>query len=645
VERTLGFQPSSMDDATHTTTAAATRTDGRPAATRAPQSIATGPFAVVLATAPARDGDGPAALLPWESGTVLARLLAQLASLGVTRVAVLTRPAWRREIAAEAPGAEVLESDDAAADLRRIAGLALDAAAGLVLLHGDIVTHREALAGLLADPRVATGVLGGGGALARPFAFRFRARRGRIISAASPYHSTFRPTAPFLGALKVAPADVATLAAAAGRLGEAAEAPPPQWQEELRRKEGMWRMSLYRRALDAETEEDPNRAENASEGPEDVDDDDPAAASEEELTLDRFALELSDDDETQIRERVAAAPDDVVSMLLVGLVRSGAHVSVSHLRKLFWARPLSLEGVRQAGEDILGYDEDRVLLDSAVKARDGFFTTFFVSPYSRYIARWAAHRGYTPNQITTVSVLMGLVAAILFATGERWGLIAGAVVLQIAFTTDCVDGQLARYSRQFSKLGAWLDSVFDRTKEYLAFAGLAIGASRMGDPVWTLACSALILQGVRHLSDFSYGAGQQQVIGATTHPPLTQSYDIWGAAVESRREARREAMARAEAAGVPFEEFRDESGPPPTPAQRVRRALRLVLKGWHFLDRAKPLQWAKRMIMFPIGERFAAISITAALFTPRVTFIVLLAWGGFATVYVTIGRLLRSFAR
>ena len=59
---------------------------------------------------------------------------------------------------------------------------------------------------------------------------------------------------------------------------------------------------------------------------------------------------------------------------------------------------------------------------------------------------------------------------------------------------DCVDGQLARYTRQFSKLGAWLDSIFDRAKEYVVFAGLAIGASRTGDPVWLLAGAALALQ-------------------------------------------------------------------------------------------------------------------------------------------------------
>jgi hypothetical protein len=48
------------------------------------------------------------------------------------------------------------------------------------------------------------------------------------------------------------------------------------------------------------------------------------------------------------------------------------------------------------------------------------------------------------------------------------------------------------------------------------------------------------------------------------------------------------------------------------------------------------------MIAFPIGERFAVISITAALLEPQTTFVVLLAWGGVAAVYTFVGRVLRS---
>src|SRR4051812_10983331 len=161
---------------------------------------------------------------------------------------------------------------------------------------------------------------------------------------------------------------------------------------------------------------------------------------------------------------------------------------------------------------------DRDRLDASVKADDSFFTTFLVSPYSKHVARWAAHRGLTPNAVTTASLGLGLLAAAAFATGQRPGLIAGAVLLQVAFTADCVDGQLARYTGTFSPLGAWLDSMFDRAKEYAVYAGLALGAAT---DVWPLAAGALALQTSRHMLQLSWrelvppGAGGRRTAGRT----------------------------------------------------------------------------------------------------------------------------------
>jgi phosphatidylglycerophosphate synthase len=268
-----------------------------------------------------------------------------------------------------------------------------------------------------------------------------------------------------------------------------------------------------------------------------------------------------------------------------------------------------------------------VLLDSAVKAADGFFTTFFVSPYSKYIARWCARRGLTPNQVTTVSLGIGVVAAAAFATGERWGLIAGAILLQAAFTTDCVDGQLARYTRQFSKLGAWLDSIFDRTKEYVVFGGLAIGASAAGDPAWVLAAAALTLQVSRHAMDFSYGAAQRAVIGGGPQRPLVEADD---------RAPRPDADLPPEP--VPADEAAEPAAPQVSAPRRF-------LRSWRRMDRLPGVLWVKRVIAFPIGERFAVISLTAAIWSPRVTFTVVIAWGLFAVAYSLPGRLLRSLSR
>jgi phosphatidylglycerophosphate synthase len=302
-----------------------------------------------------------------------------------------------------------------------------------------------------------------------------------------------------------------------------------------------------------------------------------------------------------------ARGDDAAALLLVGLVRSGTPVGATALRELYWTRPDSAAAAARAAAELAARDEDRALLDSAVKASDGFFTTFFVSPYSRHVARWAARRGLTPNQVTTASMLLGVLAAAGFATGERWGLVAGAALLQLAFAADCVDGQLARYTRRFSAFGGWLDSMFDRGKEYVVFGGLAIGASRTGDPVWLLACCALTLQTVRHMADFAYGAVEHRAALSAPQPPLAEPSDGMAAGGTG-------AAGRA-------------------------------LGRWQALNRTAALLWLKKMIAFPIGERFAVVSITAALLDARATFVALLAWGGVAAAYSLSGRVLRSVAR
>jgi phosphatidylglycerophosphate synthase len=274
------------------------------------------------------------------------------------------------------------------------------------------------------------------------------------------------------------------------------------------------------------------------------------------------------------RRDLVNVPDgeDVIVALTERLERAGVTVREAPLRGMAWARPTTPDEADAAIAAADAVDEEQIRLDSAVKPVDGFFTTFFVSPYSRYVARWAARRGLTPNQVTAASFAVGLMTAACFATGERWGLVAGAALLQVAFMLDCVDGQLARYSRQFSELGGWLDATLDRSKEWLVFAGLAIGAD-----TWVLAAAALTLQMLRHFMDFGW--------------------------------------------------------------QEVRGQADAELSGW---DTPGPVDWVKRIVAFPIGERFAVISLTAAIWSAHTTFVVLLAWGGFAGAYGLAGRVLRS---
>ncbi|MBP2702641.1 CDP-alcohol phosphatidyltransferase family protein [Microbispora sp. RL4-1S] len=312
--------------------------------------------------------------------------------------------------------------------------------------------------------------------------------------------------------------------------------------------------------------------------------------------------------------------DDVTELLVLGLVRRGVSVGVRGRRDLFYRRVRDQREADEALAEMAGFNEDRARLNNAVKGADGFFTTFFVSTYSRFIARWAARRGLTPNQVTLISIGLGLLAAAAFATGTRPGAVAGAVLIYFAFVFDCVDGQLARYARKFGVLGAWLDATFDRFKEYAVFVGLAVGATVSGqfgdgEGVWTLALVALGLQSVKHLVDFSFGAANRRKAPVPLPTlALTVADDRpLRAALEERRASR--------STGV-----------------------RGLLKLWTKAGKFRPVHWARKMIVFPIGERFGAIAITAAFFDPRVTFLTLIVWGGVAATYTLTGRILRSLA-
>ncbi|MDW4907046.1 DUF5941 domain-containing protein [Streptomyces sp. ADMS] len=285
--------------------------------------------------------------------------------------------------------------------------------------------------------------------------------------------------------------------------------------------------------------------------------------------------------------RSSVAVDSLADRIALALAADGTDVHRPELGSLTAAVPADPQALAEARQAVAAVDDESVRLKSAVKSRDGFFTTFCVSPYSRHLARWCARRGLTPNQVTTASLLTALIAAGCAATGTRGGFVTAGVLLLVSFVLDCTDGQLARYSLQYSTLGAWLDATFDRAKEYAYYAGLALGAARGGDDVWALALGAMVLQTCRHVVDFSFN------------------------------EANHDATANTS----------------PTAALSDR----LDSVGWTV--------WVRRMIVLPIGERWALIAVLTALTTPRTTFTVLLIGCGFAATYTTAGRVLRSFTR
>jgi CDP-diacylglycerol---glycerol-3-phosphate 3-phosphatidyltransferase len=88
------------------------------------------------------------------------------------------------------------------------------------------------------------------------------------------------------------------------------------------------------------------------------------------------------------------------------------------------------------------------------------------------IARGLGRLGLTPNALTLIGFVGTCVAAV--AAANQWWLAAGILVLAFGIF-DLFDGALARATGRATKLGAFLDSTFDRAGEAIVYIGIAIG--------------------------------------------------------------------------------------------------------------------------------------------------------------------------
>lgn len=83
----------------------------------------------------------------------------------------------------------------------------------------------------------------------------------------------------------------------------------------------------------------------------------------------------------------------------------------------------------------------------------------FYRPIGYAWACLAKKIGVTPNAITIASIFLGLGAGVLFYFPELWLNVIGMLLLVWANSFDSADGQLARMTHQYSRLGRILDGL------------------------------------------------------------------------------------------------------------------------------------------------------------------------------------------
>lgn len=118
-------------------------------------------------------------------------------------------------------------------------------------------------------------------------------------------------------------------------------------------------------------------------------------------------------------------------------------------------------------------------LARAKKPVDAWWTVLVIDPVAvRVLPALLAVDWITPNLVTGAAFLVGAVAVALFATGH---FVLAAVIYELRFLLDCLDGKIARVRLLSSPLGASLDRTADSITVPAAYAALGIAlANRHG---------------------------------------------------------------------------------------------------------------------------------------------------------------------
>ena len=123
---------------------------------------------------------------------------------------------------------------------------------------------------------------------------------------------------------------------------------------------------------------------------------------------------------------------------------------------------------------------------------DSMKIVLFMKKISYPIADKLKNTSITPNQITFLSFLTGIISGLFFYLAEPSFLIIGAILIFISYMLDYMDGRLAKIRNMRTRLGGFLDHVSDSSKHAIVFFGVVWGIyNATGDfKIWIFGFSA-----------------------------------------------------------------------------------------------------------------------------------------------------------
>jgi phosphatidylglycerophosphate synthase len=144
------------------------------------------------------------------------------------------------------------------------------------------------------------------------------------------------------------------------------------------------------------------------------------------------------------------------------------------------------------------------LLKGLIKDSEGFMSRHFDRAISLAVSRRLAGTRVTPNQMTLVSVAIGLIGAPFFLSPRPEIQVIGGVLFLLHSILDGCDGELARLKFQESRFGGTLDFWGDNLVHMAVFGAMGLGLARATGHRWPLVCGATAVIATAASASFVY---------------------------------------------------------------------------------------------------------------------------------------------
>jgi hypothetical protein len=234
---------------------------------------------------------------------------------------------------------------------------------------------------------------------------------------------------------------------------------------------------------------------------------------------------------------------------------------------------------------------------------DGGVARPIAGPVARDVACWAAGRRLAPAALYGISLGVGLLAAAWFSEPAVRAQVLAIVALLVSFAAGRAAAQLAAIEGTRPAVD-WLGAASGLLTELAVYAALAVSSGLAAAQAGAGSASPAGLDGI-------FGGSLRDTVVAGWGG--ADQVGVWRLAVAATL-----LLGARRLAEVCYEGLARASGSIfPRPTRRL----------------------FGQVIALPAGERIAVIAVTAVFFGPRLTFLVLLAWGAVAAGYVLAAQL------